>query len=524
MGWTRHTSCSKCGSSDANAVYSDGSAYCFSCKWYTPTDGEGFVDTEFETRETNTSFLEGEALAIANRGLTQATCEYWGYKIAEDGGEACHVANYKDAKGRLVAQKVRKRNKKFKVIGNGKNMPLYGQWLWSGGKSVVITEGEIDALSISQAFDNKYPVVSLPSGAQSAVKAIQNAYEWLDGFEKIVLCFDHDEPGQLATEEVAAILPAGKTYVMSLPTKDANEALIHHGPGVITKAYWNARPWRPDGIVQASELREEVLNPIDVECVPYPFNGLNEKLGGLRIGELVTVTAGSGVGKSTMVRELIYDLAVRRKEPVGVMALEESNRRTLEGLMAIHLERNIVLNRELVSKEELSAAFDVVASGGLYLFDHFGSTQVENILNRVRYMARALGVKWVFIDHLSILVSGLETTAYGDERKLIDVAMTKLRTLVSELNIGMVLVSHLRRPEGNKGHEDGAEVHLGQLRGSHSIAQLSDAVIGIQRDVEEPTASRIELVVLKNRWSGNRGSASVLDYNRDTGRLTESIF
>lgn len=482
------------------------------------------MDTEFEPRETNSSFIEGQALAIENRGLTQATCEFWNYQIGNENGEPCHIANYKDAKGRLVAQKVRKKNKKFKVIGNGKNMPLYGQWLWNGGKSVVITEGELDALSVSQAFDNKYAVVSLPAGAQSAVKSIQAAYEWLDGFDKIVLCFDNDEPGQKAAEEVATILPPGKAYIMALPTKDANEALIHHGPGVITKSFWNARLWRPDGIVMAKDLKEEVLNPVHVECIPYPFNGLNEKLGGLRIGELVTVTAGSGVGKSTMVRELIYDLAVTRREPVGVMALEESNRRTLEGLMSIHLERNIVLSRDMVSKEELSAAFDAVTAGNLYLFDHFGSTEVENILNRVRYMARVLGVKWVFIDHLSILVSGLETHGSGDERKLIDVAMTKLRTLVSELNIGMVLVSHLRRPEGNKGHEDGAEVHLGQLRGSHSIAQLSDAVVGIQRDVEEPSASRIELVVLKNRWSGNRGSACVLDYNRDTGRLTESIF
>lgn len=520
--YIRHTACNQCGSSDANAVYEDGSAYCWSCKWYTKANGEGYVDKEFETR--NHDFIDGECLAIAPRALTQATCELWGYEIGTYQGEPCQIANYLDHKGRLIAQKIRRKDKKFTIIGNGKELPLYGEWLWNDGKAVIVTEGELDALSASQAFDNKYAVVSLPAGAQSAVKAIQRSYEWLDRFEKIVLCLDNDEPGRQATEEIAALLPPGKAFVMTLPTKDASDALVHHGPGVITKSFWNARQWRPDGIVQAKDLKEEVINPVSVETIPYPFNGLNEKLGGLRIGELVTVTAGSGVGKSTMVRELIYDIAVKRGAPVGVMALEESNRRTMEGLISIHLNRNIVLNRELVSKEQLSAAFDAVATPNLYLFDHFGSTEVENILNRVRYMARALNVKWVFIDHLSILVSGLESSASGDERKLIDLAMTKLRTLVSELNIGMVLVSHLRRPEGNKGHEDGAEVHLGQLRGSHSIAQLSDAVIGIQRDVEEPNASRIELVVLKNRWSGNRGSACILDYDRDTGRLTESIF
>lgn len=514
----KHMPCQKCGSSDANGLYADGSAYCHKCHWYTPTTGEGYVDVE---RSTDTKFIDGESLALPNRGLTQATCEHWGYQVGEYKGEACHIANYRDENGHLVAQKIRRPNKQFAVVGQGRDMPLYGMWMAKDDRSLVITEGEIDALSVSQAFGNKYSTVSLPNGAQSAVKAIQKHYEWLSRFQKIVLCFDNDEPGEKATEEVAALFPPGKVFVMKLPSKDANDCLKAYGAEVITKAYWQAKEWRPDGIRKAQELREEVLNPIEVESVPYPYSGLNEKLGGLRIGEMITLTAGSGVGKSTLVRELVYDLAVRRKQPVGVMALEESNRRTMEGLMTVHLSQNIVINRNVVSSERMAEAFDAVAVPNLFLFDHFGSTEVEHLLNRVRYMVRALGAKWVIIDHLSIIVSGLTG---GDERKLIDVAMTKLRTLVSELNIGMILVSHLRRPDGDKGHEDGAVVHLGQLRGSHSIAQLSDGVIGIQKNMDEPNADQRELVVLKNRWSGNTGSAGVLTYDRNSGRLMENMF
>jgi len=512
-----HLPCPSCGSTDALSIYDNGT-HCFSCGAWSKEASDIVEDTK---PTTNADWAEGDCAALPNRGLTQATCEFWGYQTGQFHSEPCHIANFRDIKGRLVAQKIRRSGKRFSVVGDGKNIPLYGMWLWSGGKSVVITEGELDALSVSQAFGNKYPVLSLPQGAQSAKKVLQTHYEYLDGFEKIVLCFDNDEPGQKAVEEAAAVLPAGKVFIMQLPTKDANDCLVHHGPEPITKAYWNAREWRPDGIVSAKDLREEVINPITVESVPYPYSGLNEKLGGIRIGELVTITAGSGVGKSTLVRELIYDLAVRKKLPVGVMALEESNKRTMEGLITIHINQNIVISRELVSTEVIAKAFDEVALPNLYLFDHFGSTDVENILNRVRYMAKALGVKYVVIDHLSILVSGLTG---GDERKLIDVAMTKLRTLVSELNIAMIVVSHLKRPEGNKGHEDGAEVHLGQLRGSHSIAQLSDAVIGLQRDGENPTEGHIEVIVLKNRWSGDRGPAGLLSYSRETGRLSESMF
>ena len=94
-------------------------------------------------------------------------------------------------------------------------------------------------------------------------------------------------------------------------------------------------------------------------------------------------------------------------------------------------------------------------------------------------MAQALDCKWIFLDHLSILVSGQEDT---DERKSIDILMTKLRSLVEQTNIGLLLVSHLRRPSGDRGHEDGREVSLSHLRGSASIAHLSDSVIALERD------------------------------------------
>jgi twinkle protein len=431
------------------------------------------------------------------------------------------VANYRSEKGTLVAQKIRKAGKKFSVIGGGKDMPLYGMWLWSGGKSVVITEGEIDALSVSQAFGNKYAVVSLPNGAQSAVRAIQNAYEYLDRFDKIVLCFDQDEPGQKAAEEVAMVLPVGKVHLMSLPTKDANECLTTKGPEPITKAFWNARQWRPDGIKTVGELRADILNPLVLPSIPYPYSGLNEKTKGLRQKELVTLTSGSGLGKSTMLRELMYHLLVTHKQVVGGMFLEESVEETVEYLMGIHLSKNIMFNPETVSTQERQESFEFIEKQRLFLWDHFGSQDIDVVLSKVRYMAKALGVQWVLLDHLSILVSGIDT---GDERKTIDVAMTKLRSLVQETGIGMILVSHLKRPSGDKGHEDGAEVHLGQLRGSHSIAQLSDFVIGLQKESDDPMTDTLEAVVLKARKGGRRGPAGVLNYDVQTGRLMESMF
>ena len=114
----------------------------------------------------------------------------------------------------------------------------------------------------------------------------------------------------------------------------------------------------------------------------------------------------------------------------------------------------------------------------------------------------------------------------GDnERQLIDRLMTKLRTLVQETGIGLFVVSHLRRPTGDKGHERGAEVTLNQLRGSHAIAQLSDIVLGLERDqqAENEDNRNLTLVrVIKNRFTGYTGPACWLKYNKLTGRLSET--
>ena len=101
--------------------------------------------------------------------------------------------------------------------------------------------------------------------------------------------------------------------------------------------------------------------------------------------------------------------------------------------------------------------------------------------------------------------------------------MTRLRTLVQETGVAMMVVSHLRRPDG-KGHEEGAATSLSQLRGSASIGQLSDMVIGLERDAQNDNPdirNTTRVRVLKNRFSGMTGPCCNLQYNVDTGRLVE---
>lgn len=459
---------------------------------------------------------EGEYRALPKRGITEETCRKWGYTVGRFNDRPVQIANYRQGNS-IVAQKVRFPDKDFTFLGEPKEAGLYGQHLWrDGGKMVVITEGEIDALTVSQLQGNKWPVVSLPNGAGGAYKDIKKALEWLEQFETIVLMFDMDEPGQQAVEKCASLFTPGKCKVARLPLKDANEMLMADRGKEVINAIWDAKVYRPDGIISGTELWDSIINTPSVPSLPYPWEALNVKTHGLRKGELVTFTAGSGIGKSQACREIAYSL-LQQGETVGYVALEESVRKTVLGLMSIALNKPIHLGEHELARDDLKAGFDATAgSGNLFLYDHWGSMDSENLLARLRYLAKGCSCGYLILDHISIVVSGMGD---GDERRLIDNTMTALRSLVEETGVGLILVSHLKRPEGNKGHEEGASTSLSQLRGSAAIAQLSDMVIGLERNQQGENPDVTTVRILKNRYSGETGIAGELKYHRDTGRL-----
>ncbi len=517
----RHEACDSCGSSDAKAIYSNGSTFCFSCQKATRPDGNGKVKVMNDKEPLLTPFYDAYVEPLNARGISAETCKRYNVRRGDLNGEPVHFYPYV-VDGEVVAAKTRDKNKNFKVIGRGKDLPFFGQHLFANPNdklTLVVTEGEIDALSVSQIMGNKWPCVSVPLGAQGAVKTFRNQIEWLDKFKDVVLMFDSDAAGREAALRCAEVLRPGKARIASLPLKDANEMLLADRTDELMRAFWDAKPFRPDGILSGNDLWDAVSREDAIIAVDYPFAKLNEKTLGLRRGELVTVTAGSGIGKSAFMREIAYHL-IGLDETVGMVMLEENPRRTALGLMGLAIDRPLHISREGVSPEEFKQAFDkTLGTGKVFLFDHFGSTEVDYLMNKLRYMVKGLQCNWLIVDHLSILVSGLEGI---DERRLIDQSMTILRTFVEETGCGLLLVSHLRRPDG-KGHEEGASTSLSQLRGSHAIAQLSDIVIGLERNQQGENPNETFIRVLKNRFSGETGEAGKLYFDKVTGRLTETF-
>ena len=502
----QHQPCPDCGSSDALAVYTDGHTFCFSCQTRKAGDGEQHT----HHMQTNVNF-KGSAQRLQKRRISEKTCEK--FKIYRD--ETHLRFPYFDSSGRIAGFKIKTKSKDFKYEGKTTDT-LFGQHLFpNSGKRIVITEGELDALSCYEAMEN-WPMVSLPHGAAGARKDIQKQIPFLQGYKEIILFFDKDEAGKRATEQVAAVLPQGTVKIAHLADdyKDASDALQAGDADAIRRAIWDAKPYEPDGIVSAKSLLDAVTTP-SLPCDhEYEFPGLQSMTHGIRYGELTTITAGTGQGKSTFCRQLATNL-LSQGEKVGYIALEESNRRTALGLMSVAVGKALHLGEH--EYNTLKEAYDSTIDGwNLYLYDHFGSLSADTIYSRIEYMALGLDIKVIFLDHLSILLSGLD----GDERRMIDQTMTNLRSLVERTGITLFLVSHLRRTQTDKDHTDGARVSLGQLRGSQAISQLSDTVLALERD-QQSNDDISTLRVLKNRYSGETGEAAQLKYDKTTCRFNE---
>ena len=533
--------CPACGGSDPVSVNDNGSGFCFSCRTYLPNystaevQQDDDVETEFEIHRRNSKMNNSSTATfneLTDRKISLATAKKYGVKSTTLNGKIDkHYYPYYNGH-ELSGTKIRKQNKEFAWTGSPKEVGLFGENLFkAGGKFITLTEGECDAMAAYELMGSKWPVVSIKSGAQGGIGDVKNSLEYLESFDSVVINFDNDKYGKEAAQAVAKLLTPKKAKIMTLPVdyKDANDMLRQGRHAAYVSAFWDAKIYTPSGVLNLSEQFKayQKLRTEKKTAIPYPWRGLNKKLEGLRAGELVTLTGGTGLGKSSVTREIEHWLIENTEDNVGVVALEENWSRTAEGIMAVEANAKLHLDsvKSQYTEEQLDECFKKVFmgenEGRVWIHAHHGVNNLEDIFSKLRYMIIGLDCKWIVVDHLHMLVL---STLENDERKAIDQIMHRLRTMVEETGCGMILVSHLRRVEGNRGHENGIETGLNHLRGSQSIAQLSDCVISLERNQQsddEIEASTTKVRVLKSRYTGDVGVATNLLYDGATGRLRE---
>lgn len=506
-----HLPCHDCGSSDALTKYTT-NTYCFSCLKRRPIEG---AETVREI-ENVMEFTKGKIGSIIERSLNKETCKLYGVACLLDERNQILKHIYPYYKGHdKVAQKIRTvADKSFFIEGtlNSKS-ELFGQQLFHSHskKYLIVTEGELDAMAANQMVGGIYAAVSIPNGAQSAVTAFKANFEFINLFEHVILAFDNDEQGRKAASEVAQLFATGKAKILNFPKgiKDACDMLIANRNKEFIELVYNCEPYRPEGITDLYDLKDKFLERREKLVTNnrlYPYECLNRATYGIRQGELVIVTAPTGVGKTSFLREVQEHILTTTNDKIGVMYIEESGEDTFGLSMGIRMNQPIHLPDQELNKTELQKAMDSIGKGRVWVYQHFGTTALNKILDRIRYMKQALGCDVIILDHISMLID----ERYDDERRALDNIVYKLKLLAVELDVAILAVSHLNRQ--------------GQLRGTASIEQLANICIMLERDkLNDDTKVKMtsKVIVFKNRFCGREGLVGYLTYDAITNRLEE---
>ena len=525
-----------CGSSDGLQVYSDNHAFCYSCN-VNIQNYEEYLENEktsdvapVNKASTETAFSAVIGLEDINslpyrgsrdRRVDRRIMEHYGVKTDDKGH---HFYPY-TRNGEPVAYKERKVPKAFTIHGDFKNPELFGQSLFrEGGKRIVITEGELDAMSYAQACLEEsgviYPAVSIPSA--SGMKVLKENRTYLRSFDEVILWIDNDEAGEKALQTAAKIIGYDKVKVAKGLEKDASDVLTKKGTKEVMRVVWDAKPYSPAGIItDPEELWKQLEEYSQIESVPYPpcLEGLNEKVKGMRFGEITLWTSGTGSGKSTLLREIMLHLIEKTDDKVGLVSLEEAPAEAARKLAGMSIKKNPA--KEEIPLDELRVGFDdVFGKNKVIVLDHQGAITDGSIVDTLEAMC-VMGAKYLFIDHITILVSEGADGLTGNEA--IDKTMNDLLSLAKRHNVWIGLVSHLRKMTTvGSSFEDGKLASLDDIRGSGSIKQVSFDILAFARDLnaaDEAKRNTIRMAVLKSRYTGLTGPCGTAVYDYDTGRL-----
>jgi len=536
--------CPKCGGSDSVGVHHDGSGYCFSNCGYLSVNVLNGGKEPIKTGQTKMSSkwdvqeIAGYPLAdLSHRGITDEAVKKFGVRQPvkpESGDPDRQAVFYPSGKGTGYKRKNGLIKKDVEVVGDYAG--LFGQQIFPrGGKFLILTEGEEDALALWQSFKaagKDYSVCSVPNGASCGGLQKREVWDYITSFDGVLLVFDADEQGQEGVETFAGMFATEvKLKVAELPDgcKDANDCIKQGKTKELLRACYQAKEYQPDMVIPGSDISYDMIRePIKPGYSFRSFPEFSNKLGGLRDGELGIVMAPPGVGKSTWVAEMGYELIKHTDEKVAWLFLEEDLKKATQRLVA--LDNNIPLpryrlNPDLIPEDNAKESYnDLIANGRTWFIDlgPSGRLSVDRLLHLLRYY-RSQGVRRFIFDHISILFSHDER---DNERKLIDNILSEVAAFCAATGSSMIMVAHIRRIDQHYYVKD--EVYDAQwllidaasARGSGSFEQLAFWIAALEPEkTENEQKGRVRINVKKNREWGFTGPTDVVQLNQNTGRL-----
>lgn len=525
-----HVAHDKCGSSDGVAVYQkdDGriDGYCWACGDYVPNPENQKIEkadyNKVMTKQEIDDIQKLPILELTDRGISRDVAAFYGVRAERNaitGDIEKHYYPYYHGSN-LVGYKIRNvKDKKFGAIGTIKGVDFFGSTkIGNGGKMLIVTEGECDAMAVTQMLRTQgksYRVISLPNGANAG--SVKQHLELLEKFDKVILALDQDEPGKRAAKTISELLSPGRVSIMSMSEKDPNAMLIAGKAKEFYQAMWNATEYRPDGIVGVDDILDEALKPVE-RGLSWPWPTLTEKTFGRRRKELYGFGAGSGSGKTEGFKEIIQHVIEHDKLPVGLIFLEEQPAMTLKQVAGKIANKRFHIPDGDWTQEDLRHGIENLKDK-VFLYDHFGQKDWEGLRSKIRYMVVSLGIKDIFLDHLTALVSDEPDTNAALGRIMEDMA-----SLTQELDFTLYFISHLSTPTGDP-HEEGGRVKASQFRGSRTITFWSHYLFGYERNQQadsDDARNTTTFRVLKDRYTGlATGLTFKLFFDHTTGRMLE---
>lgn len=472
--------------------------------------------------------MKGLYTSLRDRGISLETCEAYGYQTyITSSGVELHIADHRHIDTHeVVAQQLRYPDKSFPWINGKQPIELFGLHLCKDvNKPVYITEGQIDAMSIYEASNGQVQACSISKGIGNAKTELVQNMQRLKQFKQIVLFFDNDEPGKRGLEECKSLLPVGKGSYIELGrtvlAKDANDLLKSVPTELIPIMEYYTKEIVPEGLISSLDVDyQDLLVPVPIGH-NLPQETLNDWLRGIQESRLYMLGAGTGCGKTEILKWICCNWIFKKQGvKVAHIFLEESQKQTLQSYIAFYARvpnYKFAENPKIVQDQTFIDACTIFKNSQSILLNHFGSLQSQRLFDVLEYCASKVDV--IVLDHISIAISGNISSREG-ERKDIDLLMTKLKTLTTQTKVSIITVSHLTRPQGIEGFEDGKKVTLNSFRGSGSLTQLSDVVIGLNRNTQHATdKNKLGITILKNRITGRLGYVGDVYYLEDIGQL-----
>ena len=395
------------------------------------------------------------------------------YRVGEDGSKIVFPFLLPD--GTLAMAKTREAVDGAKPVPTAANCEpvLFGwQAIDDHGRDLVLTEGEIDALSMA-AYGLQAMSVPYGGGGKGKQNWIENEFERLGRFERIYIATDMDEPGEQAATEIAARLGRHRCYRVKLPRKDANECL---NDGVtkeeIAQCIANATALDPEGLRRASAFESRVVNLFwptheDRQGYSVAYGGLAGNLL-FRPAEVTLWSGATGSGKSQLISDCVPRW-ISEGSRVCIASFEMKPEWTL---------KRMVKQAGGVDRPTVEYIHDILEflDSGLLLYEKVGKSGIPALLEIFDYARAKYGCDQFVIDSLMRLGIGADDYT-GQEAgvfKLVDWAITN--------NVHLHLVAHSR-----KGGLDRGVPEAEDIKGAMEIGANAFNIVTIWRNrkVEE---------------------------------------